>query len=108
MKPHLFGAAIAEAPFVDVVGTILDTSIPLTVEEYEEWGDPRVYEEFRNILSYSPYSNLKNVEHSLPPTLMIGSLLDHRVMYWEPLKWTALVRLTYHFSSTHAVASKSS
>jgi len=90
MRPDLFFAAVASVPFVDVVNTMLDSTLPLTVAEYEEWGDPMNREYFDYIRSYSPYENIHNV--SYPHMLIIGGLNDPRVQYWEPLKWTARLR----------------
>jgi oligopeptidase B len=91
MRPELFAAVVAEVPFVDVVTTMLDESIPLTVIEYEEWGNPNdpVYYEY--IKSYSPYDNV--VEQAYPPMLVTAGLNDPRVAYWEPAKWVAKLRV---------------
>lgn len=92
MRPDLFAGAIAEVPFVDVVTTMLDESIPLTTSEYDEWGDPRVEEYYRYILSYSPYDNLEPKEY--PHLLVTAGLHDSQVQYWEPAKWVAKLRRT--------------
>jgi len=90
MEPTLFRATIAAVPFVDVVTTMLDESIPLTTNEWEEWGNPAEKEYFDYMLSYSPYDN---VDAKPYPALLIESgLNDPRVQYWEPTKWTAKLR----------------
>ncbi|MUG94282.1 prolyl oligopeptidase family serine peptidase [Scytonema sp. UIC 10036] len=90
MRPDLFKAVIADVPFVDVVTTILDTSLPLSVTEWEEWGNPndKVYYDY--IKSYSPYDNVEAKDY--PDTLILAGLNDSRVKYWEPAKWTAKLR----------------
>ncbi|MDP7420791.1 MAG: S9 family peptidase [bacterium] len=90
MRPELFSAVIADVPFVDVINTMLDPSIPLTVHEYEEWGNPNDEEYFRYMLDYSPYDNIGRKEY--PPMLVLGGLNDSRVQYWEPAKYTARLR----------------
>jgi oligopeptidase B len=90
MRPDLFRAVISHVPFVDVMNTMLDASLPLTVPEYEEWGDPNEEEYFRYMLSYSPYDNLKAA--SYPAMLVKTSLHDSQVMYWEPAKYVARLR----------------
>jgi oligopeptidase B len=90
MRPDLFHAAIAKVPFVDVINTMLDSSIPLTVTEYEEWGDPNKKAFYDYILSYSPYDNV--VRQNYPHLLVTAGLNDPRVQYWEPAKWTARLR----------------
>jgi oligopeptidase B len=90
LRPELFRAVVAEVPFVDVVTTMLDESIPLTVIEYEEWGnpnDPRYYEYMK---SYSPYDNVR--AQAYPDMLVTAGLNDPRVAYWEPAKWVARLR----------------
>jgi len=94
-RPALFAAAVALVPFVDVINTILDPSIPLTVPEYEEWGNPHVASEFHTMLAYSPYDNTTTA--SYPAILMTAGFNDPRVQYWEPAKWIAKLRaLTPH------------
>lgn len=90
MRPELFCAAHAGVPFVDVMNTMLDPSIPLTVIEYEEWGNPNdpVYYEYMK--SYSPYDNVTAQDY--PDLLVTAGLNDPRVHYWEPAKWTARMR----------------
>jgi oligopeptidase B len=90
MRPELFGAALAGVPFVDVVTTQSDPSIPLVEQEYEEWGDPRVREEYEYMLSYSPYDNVRAAAY--PAILATAGLHDPRVQYWEPAKWVAKLR----------------
>jgi oligopeptidase B len=90
MRPDLFKAVIAMVPFVDVVNTMLDASLPLTVTEYEEWGNPEDKSVFDCMLSYSPYDNVQRKEY--PHMLITGGLNDPRVQYWEPAKWTAKLR----------------
>ena len=90
MAPERFAAAIAEVPFVDVVNTMSDPSLPLTVTEWEEWGDPREEPYASYILSYSPYDNTTNVHY--PALYVTAGLNDPRVSYHEPAKWVALLR----------------
>ncbi len=90
MRPDLFKAVIADVPFVDLMNTMLDESIPLTVIEYEEWGNPNEKEYFEYMLSYSPYDNVRAKEY--PDMLILAGLNDTRVQYWEPAKWTAKLR----------------
>ena len=92
MKPDIFHAAIADVPFVDVVTTMLDESIPLTTGEWEEWGNPKEEEFFHYMLSYSPYDNVQ--EKQYPNLLVTAGLHDPRVQYWEPAKWVARLRTT--------------
>jgi oligopeptidase B len=90
MRPDLFRAVVSHVPFVDVMNTMLDASLPLTVPEYEEWGDPNQEEYFRYMLSYSPYDNLQAANY--PAMLVKTSLHDSQVMYWEPAKYIAKLR----------------
>jgi oligopeptidase B len=90
MRPDLFRAVLSHVPFVDVMNTMLDASLPLTVPEYEEWGNPNEEAYFRYMLSYSPYENLKPA--SYPAMLVKTSLHDSQVMYWEPAKYVAKLR----------------
>jgi len=90
MRPDLPGIAVAEVPFVDVMNTMLDESIPLTVIEYDEWGNPNKKEYFDYMLSYSPYDNVE--AKAYPNMLITAGLNDPRVQYWEPAKWTAKLR----------------
>jgi oligopeptidase B len=89
-KPELFRAVLSHVPFVDVMNTMLDASLPLTVAEYEEWGNPNEAEAFRYMLSYSPYENLR--AGAYPAMLVKTSLNDSQVMYWEPAKYVAKLR----------------
>jgi oligopeptidase B len=90
MRPDLFHAVVAEVPFVDVVNTMLDASLPLTVIEYDEWGNPNDRAAYEYIRSYSPYDNVEPKEY--PHILVTAGLNDPRVAYWEPAKWTAKLR----------------
>ncbi|GAB9463968.1 hypothetical protein Gpo141_00001411 [Globisporangium polare] len=90
MRPDLFKAAIAGVPFVDVMNTMSDASIPLTTGEWEEWGNPNESEYFQYMLSYSPYENVK--QQAYPNILVTSGLFDPRVAYWEPTKWVAKLR----------------
>jgi oligopeptidase B len=92
MRPDLFAGAIAGVPFVDVVTTMLDESIPLTTAEYDEWGDPRRKEHYDYMLSYSPYDNV--AAQAYPHLLVTTGLHDSQVQYWEPAKWVAKLRAT--------------
>ncbi|HMC70191.1 MAG TPA: prolyl oligopeptidase family serine peptidase, partial [Mycobacteriales bacterium] len=92
-RPDLFGAVVAEVPFVDALNTILDPSLPLTVMEWEEWGNPVESREFYDYMkSYAPYENVEAVDY--PPMLVTAGLNDPRVSYWEPAKWVAKLRVT--------------
>ena len=91
LAPELFGGLIAEVPFVDVVNTICDASLPLTPPEWREWGNPiEDAEVLRRLLAYSPYENVK--AQAYPPILIEGGLTDPRVTYWEPAKWAQQLR----------------
>jgi oligopeptidase B len=90
MRPHLFKGIVAEVPFVDVVTTMLDPSIPLTTGEYDEWGDPNQNDYYSYMLSYSPYDNVEAKDY--PNLLITGGLHDSQVQYWEPAKWAAKLR----------------
>ena len=90
LAPDVAKAAVAQVPFVDVANTMLDASLPLTVGEYEEWGDPNDPEFFSYILSYSPYDNVR--KQAYPDLLVTAGLNDPRVHYWEPAKWVAKLR----------------
>ncbi len=92
MRPDLFKVAIAEVPFVDVMNTMLDSTIPLTVTEYEEWGNPHDSQFYYYMKSYSPYDNVTAQEY--PNMLITAGLNDPRVQYWEPAKWCARLRAT--------------
>jgi oligopeptidase B len=90
-RPDRWRAVVAEVPFVDVVTSMLDESVPLTINEWEEWGDPRVREQFDWMLAYSPYDNLPPAGVR-PDLLVTGALHDPRVMVREPAKWVAALR----------------
>lgn len=90
LRADLFRAVISHVPFVDVMNTMLDASLPLTVPEYEEWGNPNEKEAFEYMLSYSPYDNLD--AKAYPSMLVKTSLYDSQVMYWEPAKYIAKLR----------------
>ena len=98
MEPELFNGVIASVPFVDVMTTMLDDSIPLTTLEYDEWGNPNEIEYYKYMLSYSPYDNVNKLNY---PNLMITTgLHDSQVQYWEPEKWIAKLR-DYNKSKNH-------
>ncbi len=90
LAPSAFAAAVAEVPFVDVVNTMLDAELPLTVVEWEEWGNPAEAHELGWISEYAPYENVGRVDY--PPLLVTAGLNDPRVAYWEPAKWVQLLR----------------
>jgi oligopeptidase B len=92
MRPDLFRAIVAEVPFVDVINTMLDASLPLTAQEWEQWGNPTVEEQYRYMVQYSPYDNVERKDY--PWLLVTTSLNDSQVMYWEPAKWVAKLRST--------------
>jgi oligopeptidase B len=90
MAPQLYHGVIAAVPFVDVVTTMLDDSIPLTTGEYDEWGNPNTLEYYNYMKSYSPYDNVKAQDY--PHILVTTGLHDSQVQYWEPAKWVAKMR----------------
>ena len=90
MRPDLFAGAVAQVPFVDVLTTMLDDSIPLTTGEYDEWGNPRERAAFDDIVAYSPYDNVAARDY--PALLVLAGLHDSQVQYWEPAKWVAKLR----------------
>jgi len=90
MAPDLYNGVIAQVPFVDVVSTMLDDTIPLTTGEYDEWGNPNVKKYFDYMLTYSPYDNIK--AQNYPNMLVTTGLHDSQVQYWEPAKWVAKLR----------------
>ena len=90
MQPELYNGVVAAVPFVDVVTTMLDESIPLTTGEFDEWGNPKEEKYYEYMLSYSPYDNVKEQEY--PNMLVTTGLHDSQVQYWEPAKWVAKLR----------------
>ena len=90
MRPDLWKGVIAQVPFVDVVTTMLDESIPLTTGEYDEWGNPNEKMYYDYMLSYSPYDNVEAKDY--PAMLITTGLHDSQVQYWEPAKWAAKLR----------------
>ena len=90
LRPDLFRAVVANVPFVDVINTMLDTTLPLTVPEFEEWGNPRIEAEYRYIRQYSPYDNLARRDY--PAMLVTTSFNDSQVLYHEPSKYVARLR----------------
>ena len=90
MRPDLFAAVVAGVPFVDSLNTALDSSLPLTIGEYEEFGDPNQREFYEYMKSYAPYENVRAQHY--PAILIMAGLNDPRVSYWEPAKWTAKLR----------------
>jgi len=100
LAPHMFRVAILDVPFVDVACTMIDSTLPLTIQEWEEWGNPNEACYFEYILSYSPVHNVKS-NSIYPACLLTGGLYDPRVQYWEPLKFAAELRhkLDHHIGS---------
>ena len=90
LRPDLFKGVVAQVPFVDVVTTMLDSNIPLTTGEYDEWGDPNQRDYYQYILSYSPHDNVQ--AKAYPHLLVTAGLHDSQVQYWEPAKWVAKLR----------------
>lgn len=90
MRPDLFRAIVADVPFVDVINTMLDASIPLTAQEWEQWGNPAKADEYAYMRRYSPYDNVE--AKAYPRMLVTSGLNDSRVAYWEPTKWVARLR----------------
>ncbi|EMM9104270.1 S9 family peptidase, partial [Pseudomonas aeruginosa] len=91
-RPQLFGAAIAEVPFVDVLNSMLNPDLPLTVTEYDEWGNPQEPEVHARIAAYAPYENVRAQDY--PHLLVVAGYNDSRVQYWEAAKWVAKLRAT--------------
>lgn len=92
-RPELFRVVLSHVPFVDVMNTMLDATLPLTVAEYEEWGNPNEPGAFRTMLAYSPYENLLAIDPDRIPAMLVKtSLNDSQVMYWEPAKYVARLR----------------
>ena len=90
MAPYLWKGVISQVPFVDVLTTMLDESIPLTTSEFEEWGNPAEDEFYYYLLKYSPYDNIKKMEY--PAMYVTTAYHDSQVQYWEPLKYVAKMR----------------
>jgi oligopeptidase B len=90
MRPDLFRAVVADVPFVDVINTMSDASIPLTAQEWQQWGNPNVAEQYDYMIQYSPYDNVQ--AKAYPWMLITSSFNDSQVPYWEPSKWTAKLR----------------
>ena len=88
--PHLFNGVVAQVPFVDVLTTMLDPDLPLTVGEYEEWGNPQQKADYDRIKAYSPYDGVH--PQFYPHLLVTSGLYDSQVQYWEPAKWVAKLR----------------
>lgn len=91
-RPDLFNAAIVDVPFVDVINTMLDESLPLTVGEFEEWGNPKIEADYNYMRLYSPYENIQAAHY--PAMLVQSAFYDSQVPYWEPSKYTARLRAT--------------
>jgi hypothetical protein len=94
MRPELFRGALLRVPFVDLINTMLDESLPLTVGEFEEWGNPKIREHYEYMKTYCPYTNL--APRPFPALLVRTALNDSQVMYWEPAKWVARLRALGH------------
>src|SRR5262249_12360288 len=90
IRPDVAKAVVLQVPFVDVVNTMLDTSLPLTIQEFLEWGNPQIKKEYEYMKTYCPYTNLK--VQNYPAMLLTTSLNDSQVMYFEPAKYTAKLR----------------
>jgi oligopeptidase B len=98
MRPDLWRAVLARVPFVDVVNTMLDETVPLTSNELEEWGNPKIEAQYDWLIRYSPYDHVE--ARAYPPMLVETSYNDSQVMYWEPAKWVAKMRATAIGAST--------
>ncbi|MEY3397786.1 MAG: hypothetical protein RL220_380, partial [Bacteroidota bacterium] len=90
MRPDLWRGVVAAVPFVDVINTMLDETIPLTTGEFDEWGNPKIKEQFDYIMTYSPYDNIEKKDY--PNMLVTTGYWDSQVQYWEPAKWVAKLR----------------
>jgi len=99
LRPDLFAAVVAQVPFVDVLTTMLDADLPLTVTEWEEWGNPETPDDYARLLAYSPYDNV--ADRPYPAMLVTSGLNDPRVQYWEPAKWVQ--RLREHTTSDQPI-----
>ena len=89
-SPELFNGVVAAVPFVDVINTMLDETIPLTTFEFDEWGNPKQKDYFDYMMTYSPYDNVAALNY--PHTLITTGYWDSQVQYWEPAKWIAKLR----------------
>jgi oligopeptidase B len=94
LRPDRFHAAVLRVPFVDVINTMLDESLPLTIGEFEEWGNPKLREHYEYMKQYCPYTNLRRGAY--PAMLVRTALNDSQVMYWEPAKYVAKLRTLKH------------
>jgi oligopeptidase B len=90
MHPEYFNAIVADVPFVDVINTMLDASIPLTAQEWEQWGNPAKPDDYAYMRRYSPYDNVARQRY--PKLLVMSGVNDSRVAFWEPAKWVAKLR----------------
>jgi oligopeptidase B len=90
LAPELFKGVVAAVPFVDVINTMLDGTIPLTSNEWDEWGDPMIKKEYDYMMTYSPYDNVEAKDY--PNMLLTTGYFDSQVQYWEPQKWMAKLR----------------
>jgi len=90
MRPDLYNGVVAAVPFVDVITTMSDESIPLTTFEYDEWGNPNMLEQYEYLKTYSPYDNVTDAAY--PNMLVTTGFHDSQVQYWEPAKWVAKIR----------------
>lgn len=90
LAPELYNGILSAVPFVDVVSTMWDETIPLTTNEFDEWGNPKELESYEYMMSYSPYDNVTAQDY--PNMLVTTGLFDSQVQYWEPAKWVAKLR----------------
>ena len=90
MAPEIYNGVVAAVPFVDVISTMLDETIPLTTGEFDEWGNPKNKDSYDYMLSYSPYDQVEAKEY--PNMLVTTGYFDSQVQYWEPAKWVAKLR----------------
>jgi len=105
LRPDLFKVAFMGVPFVDVINTMMDETIPLTVNEYDEWGNPNDKEYFDAMLAYSPYDNIR-AGVKMPHIFIRAGLNDPRVQYWEPAKYVAKLRKVMDLSHGHQLLLK--